>query len=451
MVEIDNLVTLSFFAGILILLTLCYNDYKQQIWKAKSNFLYGMGYVLFSVLNLIVYLGICAIMMDLSGFDELFSKDPVYRAKDALIPFVIAIMYFGTGATAYKVGGHKISFYKTIIDIFDDLFEISLVEKDKIQKSIEQSETEKDSLLKAIKDLHRESEGQGWDKIEKKWDTLKNEMELRENHERDLENIIAALEGEMTESDKQKVKGSIEEKIDETKKLTVSGLKSYLVEFIFKNIRSEAEIKSILEKIDISDFSIIERSSRSGIIARTVVIGFFTGILFGPVLTFGDSNSQLQLFYMWRGAIALALVGLIVSIGVHPEASFARALVSGIIAGFIGYPIFGIESAAQLKDLNFLIELASKAMYGIPFGIAFTVTLYLFRDIQIKSIALQLVFLGLMGAFSFSIARLFRHLTRIVATADYARLFSAKVAILGFLVCFFIAWGIGLFPKKSTK
>ncbi len=66
-----------------------------------------MGYVLFSVLNLIVYLGICAIMMDLSGLDELFSKDHVYRSKDALIPFVIAIMYFGTGATAYKVGGHK--------------------------------------------------------------------------------------------------------------------------------------------------------------------------------------------------------------------------------------------------------------------------------------------------------------------------------------------------------
>jgi hypothetical protein len=442
---------LMIICGVILLILLCWRDFKEKILRPKSSVRYFISLGLFLIVNIAIYLGLFLLILRKSPF-ELFISPPIdsqISAQDLFQPMLIAVLYFGAGAATFKLGNTEISIYQKMLDMFQSIFRISLTKFDEIKKSIYEATAKYEKLEAKISELHTKADYyKGWDKLQDRWEDISDDAKMLNDHIAELTSIHNNLVEPISHKKITEIKKGIASKINELSNKVIDKYKKYILQFIITNIRNESEIEEILKDIDVIAPE-PPPPQPPNIIYRSLVISFMFGLLFGPVFYLFDKSDPIA--YSWYGAFSLCVFGFILSLIRKTEKrfqNFFNVIVLGILAGASGYLVWMILTF-KMDIVNHWDKVLKYIIFGISFGAAIALLLYLFRWYvrnRISHVLLKYILIGLSGAFIFYLLTLaFRP-----QIMTHVKL-CIGIGLLGFVVLMAMAFAMDIFGNGRVN
>jgi hypothetical protein len=446
----DMLTRLMIVCGVIVLGLLCWNDFKQRILRPKSNFRYYTVLGLFLLVNLTIYLGLFLLILGKSPL-TLFvypSEESPQGDLGLFQPILIAILYFGAGAATFKFGNVEISLYRKMLDIFEGIFKISPTTYEEIRQTIYKTTAECESLECMISNFQTDPRFKSWDKLEHKWEDIRDDATMINNHIEELSSIHKDLQKPVSHTRLDEIKKDIEIKIKDSRQKVINKYKRYIYEFIVTNLKNEREIEKLLKNL----FSIAPEEpprQKANVVYRSLVFSFLFGLLIGPFLSIiGGSKKNLEAS-SWRWIFSLSVFGLLFSLIRKTKKGFQdllNVIAIGALAGLLGSLAYmasslGAEITADLQRVY------SMLLRGVTFGAFSALVLYLFKwhvQSRISWLLAKYIGVGISGGLTFCLLSLL-----------YFKNISLKglglIGSLGFVVLLAMAFALDLFSNEEGK
>jgi len=435
-----SLLQCSMIAGIAVMLVLNVWDFKRTMLKSRSRWRYYLAMLFFLVVNLVIYLTLTAALLG-ERLDKLVISDysVTSDAAKALIPIVVAFIYFGAGAGTFRIGSKEVQFNRRLLEALQGAFNTRLITRDQLQEVESEEEEFYQGLKKLADDKRDEAQAEHLNALEDKWKEYSDDEKWL-NGEIDylnsLKDKIRIVKDRLNVSpdaveELVKLVNNIQARINTNRRDLVQKLQRYLISFGFENYRDEATLEEWLIKIQALNRESIPVPPEGSVLTRALMFGFVFGLLFGPILTFdSDANSMI---YMWVGAFGLMTFSGFIAQGVL-STDITKVLAWGALGGYVGHFVFNVfmTTIKPGSDYSSLGDFLMKPVIGVLFGIVTVVLLHLFKHklaTRINNPISCSILIAISGSILFSLVYL---LIGINSGFDWKYVW--KVALIGMLV-----------------
>ena len=439
--------TISSSLGAVMLLLLSYSDFRQRVLKPTQVFRYYAAFALFAIVNLTIYFALCTFFLQLDPISTVQMPEQFsgrhFTQLQLMQPILISLMYFGTGLAKFKIGDREIDIYQRFLSIFQSLLAIRFTEAQRIRDTIEGGSAERGFLDSKIAGLRAEAERRHWDVMEEKWKDINQDIDMLQSHANYLSSIDSKLGDPVTHDTVQEIKKDVESRISEIGKTQLIKLKRYYAEFIIKNFKDEAVINQAL-----SEFigQPPPAPPEPNYVIRCATICGLFGLFVGPIYA---ATAGLKLVtYSWYGAISLLVFGLVFSVVRSAKRNVTDFLLRAVICG-------GLAGAAShltwmwLRSGSVPVDL-EKLVFGIEYGAALAVLIYVFRIIGSRLPAyLNYIAIGVGGAAVFVGLGVINGVGNRLTGGDHFPHVYLLLILLGAVVTLGLTVGLNVFGRAS--
>lgn len=322
-----------------VLSFLCFLDYKKNVLKPKKYFTYYVAFSFFTLINWAVYFTLCSIFLsiDVTQIKQTLLAHN-FKPIQHLTPFVIAFSYFGVGAGSFKVGTFEFRFYSLLLELFQNLFQMTEIVLTPPEKTKE-GEDRYTSLEKKVIQLQTEADTtKSWDKLDKDWQDVRADSVVLIEQIKELNTINDRLSTRpITQKNLEDIRNEIKEKITHLWYSVNLMVSRFIIQLIFKNIKDRKRIEEELKEIGWLES--VDSPKRPNLLSRLIGISLITGMLFGLITAFNVSASQppkSPIISMWCGAIGFIIFSLFFS-RFDKIKNIGTATILGAIGGFVGH------------------------------------------------------------------------------------------------------------------
>ncbi|HAK60335.1 MAG TPA: hypothetical protein DCO77_08120 [Nitrospiraceae bacterium] len=445
-------ITSTIVIGTILLILLCWNDFRAKILRPKSQSKYYAAFAFFCVVNIAIYFLILRIVLE---------KDPVkillatntgsFSGPQIFQPLLVSLLYFGAGAKTFRLGTRQFNLYQTIIKSFQQLFRMSWDKISEIRQSIETAPAPYAKLKAKIDRLQEKARILGWENTQdSKLQGIAADTNMAEEQIKALKEMYKGISAEpLSHKDIEDLKNDMQTKIAALQEAVTNKLKTYLFLFIFKYIKDESEIEAILQEIDVPPPQAAP-SQTPNVAYRSLVISFLFGMLFGPIYYLSNNFSPVE--YGWYGAFSLGVFGLVMSfikMTEHKFKSIVNVVVLGALAGAAGFLTWGLLSTEK-PMAEALKGIAARSIIGVQFGAGISLVLYAFRMYLRKKktpTALNYGAVGLSGSIVFVL------LTMANMYGSKYMILESYIAIgaVGMVVMMAMAFALDIFSEDAVQ
>lgn len=351
---------ISVLVGALILIFVCYQDFRAEVFKPEETLRYHLCMLLFIGTNITIYILMLHYLTptDVLAWSNVASSENEAVFLQPLLPIVLAILYSVSGIASIPIGEDRVSIYKWLLGRLSRPFELSLHQRAEIMSKIEKAGEEK-QYLKAAIDVLRDHE----------WVLGDEQDKLMTDHMNTLESQIVGLEKLEKAVDRETSPLEIAKCVSEARISLQNSLnekmKIYIRETIKRNIKEWSEIKLLYEALNIKYRDVEKDMPSPTDIISMVVVSIVGGFFFALVLQIVPD----QKIYIDPGIfliISILSVGIfliILSLGArykplldlrHEKMKYKREcfgclFISGSLAGFVGYLVLRVST-------NFIVD-----------------------------------------------------------------------------------------------
>ena len=207
--------TVFVYVGMLLLTLLAIQDFRSKINRRGHVSQYYACLSLFVALNMLIYVGICALLLQMTYIQLLGGQvsETLPLDKKAL-PLVLAFAYFGVGSVNIPIGDKVVSFYGSMLKLFQGMYKPNNINLDPIKKEIHRLNTQSDLLREAIESFNDTGQARGWSILSDKWQELAQDRQALEGHSKSLKLVQAELSN-TNPLDVGKISNWLDEKIGE--------------------------------------------------------------------------------------------------------------------------------------------------------------------------------------------------------------------------------------------
>jgi len=293
---------------------------------------------------------------------------------DLLKPVLIAIMYFGSGATTFKIGDFEVNLYRKMLDAFSHVLPRPWrLEMKKIQESIE-GKAEYQPLLQGVEALRALSTERKWDRLNGKWEKVNVDILVQQID--DLSLIQKELIADPDRIDH--IKDIVKDRKDRLVQKMMSGLTNYVIEFASVNGRDTEDVRLIFSKMGIPVPEISLRQPVN-VLYRSIMIPLLLGLFFfGPIISFRLEEDAL--IYSLCGALTLAVFGGILSQTVKCT-NWVTAGILGALSGAAAHLTWLIVTG-KIEDFEKIRVIA----IGAELGFIISILLFALRNYAFSKI-----------------------------------------------------------------
>ena len=374
-------ITSTIVIGTILLILLCWNDFRAKILRPKSQSKYYAAFAFFCVVNIAIYFLILRIVLEKDPVKILLATNTEsFSGPEIFQPLLVSLLYFGAGAKTFRLGNKQFNLYQTIIKSFQQLFRMSWDKISEIRQSIETAPAPYAKLKAKIDRLQEKARILGWENTQdSKLQGIAADTNMAEEQIKALKEMHQGISAEpLSHKDIEDLKNDMQAKIAALQEAVTDKLKIYLFLFIFKYIKDESEIEAILQEIDVPPPQAAS-SQTPNFAYRSLVISFLFGMLFGPIYYLSKNLSPVE--YGWYGAFSLGVFGLVMSLikmTEHKFKSIVNVVVLGALAGGAGFLTWGLLSTEK-PMAEALKGIAARSIIGVQIGVGISLVLYAFR------------------------------------------------------------------------
>jgi len=447
-------------AGGIVLTILCYEDYRKNVVKPKAPAKYYIAFVLFALLNIAVYLTICALFLDIM-LHQLRTTvlSGSFSGIQYLYPFVIALTYFGVGAGSFKFGTVEFRPYTKLLEIFQNLFPMTDLRLQPPPHR-ENGKAHCEKLKDKIKEFQVEAKvKKGWDELQDEWLEVKEDSNVLVEQIKELFSISERLNAwPITEQSLKAINKDITKKISTLWHSVNLMLSRFAIHFIFTNIKDRKRMEKELQLIG---WSIpVDEKLPPNPASRIIGLGLMSGIVFGLLTAVGLSEEETTknpLINMWCGAFAFTVFTLFFST-FNRIMNIGRAIIFGLLGGFFGHMIWIILDLAQTnyrgnQSIYTLIDLVYKGieyqslLIGALYGGVIAVILFACRSSRVCKSRNKYVVVALCGSGSFVLLYL---LFQLVTQEPLSFFDAARSLPMGAVALLGLAYAVNLFQTTRN-
>jgi len=456
------MVLILYYVGIILLSLLSIKDFSEKIIRVKrSSFQYYVCMVLFILINITIYTGICSVAMDVNLLQLLSIKNISSQdISDKLLwPVVIAFAYFGLGTASIPMGNKAISFYGALLGLFQGMFSLKGIDINPIEKEIARLQKETKQLSIAVDEFLSIGKEKDWKTLNDQWNDLKEDNLILEEHVDELRKASKNLEADDISADSkvEKMKGWLGNKINKMSLEINTKIRNHIVRLVRANNENQEALENILSKIGLSIPNSGSEENYKISLCRAAVFSIFIGIFLGAVshnLTVQSPDIPICCHMLVWG-LGVGLFGFIFSTNAYlNEKQGYWALVLGGLAGAIGHlsiKVMKIElGIIQTSDSwSYIISWSPQILIGLIYGSALGFITHLFRyklQAMIGNFLLCHVIFAMVSAIIFIVIGL------VVGVVDFGKPLSvAFLAIIGAAVATMAAIIMDLFKTRDIK
>lgn len=394
------------YVGIVLLLLLSIQDFSSKVIRQGNFSQYYFCESLFIILNLIIYVTICAAILQVKIMTLLSGKVPDQsQLENVFIPLMLAFAYFGIGSVNIPIGGKAVSMYGSLLKLFQGMYKPNDINIDPIKTSIQRLNTQSDELRKAIESFNEDGRNHGWNTLSDKWDELSQDRTAMERHRNSLRDVRKEL-CESNKPDINTLTANIDEKIKDLSQNMNDKFRRHISALVEANDKNSVALKELLSNVGLK----LPESSptpKSRIqICRSIVLSLFCGALLGAVMNHLSENPVPVAPQSLSWMVALGIFGVIFSsITYLSRNKIYWALGIGAAAGAAGQLALKILTAAlsmaQIISLNEFYTWMPKLMLGIVYGGCLAALIHVFRYLicpKLKNSAVCYLVIAFSGA-----------------------------------------------------
>ena len=448
-------ILISTIVGSILLMWLSYHDFSRKIIKPIRAGRYYLAFALFSVVNILVYLGLCSFFLGVdwltAALQPTISREAVAGMQGSMFqvinPILIAVMYFATGSFTFKVGKAEIDLYQQLLKVFQRLLRLQFSDVEQIRKSIENTSAKLQVLREKIESLHSVADTQGWDRMEDSWKEVDDDVRLINEQVNYLTDMRMKLS---SPANMDELRKEIDSKIEDMQSSQITKLKSYIFKFIIANIKKESDIDTLIE--DLGGEVVRGESREQSLVIRCVVVCGLFGLLFGPVFAYFENVSVVR--YSWYGAAALGSFGLIFSIVRNAKKNvkdlLVRAILSGGAAGLVAHAVWMfLRGLEQQLAIPFEYE---KLVFGVEYGIVLGLVIFFFRTTTLElSTVLRVTGMGMLGGAAFALLGLLNKVHAPLQEMGVGAIgVYGMLVVLGVITTLGLATGLDIVKKSQA-
>ena len=444
-----NLTTISCIVGTILLLTLCYVDFKSNVIKPRFRLSYYISLFLLFFANLVIYnillSFIAGIEYSFITFTYNFKGDnpDLFKYRD-ISPIVIAILYFGTGAATFKYKDEEISFYEKLLKVFQRMFPRSFYASERIKSHLEKLGEETEMLADKIQDLHVLAGERGWNVETEKWERIDNGRKSIENDIAVFSNIEQELsQNLLTEVTMNNLADKIKSHIKKLRTEINNTLRVYMREMLALNIKDERAIDHIAEILGMPSDDVIEVQpplNMARVIGNTMLFGIILGLIYEVLGS--EYPSNLRIFYLCVGFLPFNFIFSYISRAKKTFDGFCRSLIYGSLAGFAGHFVFILITKYSLVfDTNGAFSLNWKLFYditqGTVIGLFCAMTLHVYRyyiATFFRNTIIKYVAGGILSGLVIWLVLLVYHSTYTCSAINYLKEYHLRYILLGVVI-----------------
>lgn len=303
--------TIFVYVGLLLLSLLSLQDFRTKISKRGRIVQYYSCLSLFILLNLTIYVGVCALLLQVSFWHVLIGQGTENLPFDKrILPLVLAFAYFGIGSVSIPVGDKVVSFYGSLLKLFQGMYKPEDINIDPIKKDIHSLDAQSDQLREAIESFNESGQVHGWNILSDKWEDLTQDRQALEGHSQSLRLVQEELE----KSDPvqiSKINKWLDDKISQIMRDINTKLRRHIFTLVKANDKNALALQSLLSGIGLKlPEPPVPRHSNIAF-CRAIVFSFFGGALLGAVLSSWSNRTPSHEILAWM--LALGVFGTIFS------------------------------------------------------------------------------------------------------------------------------------------
>lgn len=426
--------------GMVVLLLLCWNDFREKIVRPKSPARYYAAMGFFFLVNIAVYVLVLRVVIDADPVKILRSPagSPLSNLQ-VFQPLVVSMMYFGAGAATFKFGKIEFNFYQKIIQIFQSMFSVKWGD---IERQLDRAQLAYDTLKEKVERLQESSDARWGGPAAEALKSMRQELEATEGQVHALADIRSHLAKEpVSRADIERVVQNITARAEKLRACAVKKLRGNLI-LLIRHARNEADIEGLLD-------GLIQEPDpapcpRQALLYRSLVLSFLFGMLFGPI--FAISNDLDPVRYGWSGALSLSAFGAVMSrmrrLEGKPLAALNAAVV-GAVAGAAGYLVWGMLISSE-PFADYGKRLLADSLIGIQFGVGVALVLHLLKYTLLSRMRLAWMQYGSTGLLGSAVFVL-------LAAGNFPAgdLSYAATGLIGMVVMLAMAFSLDLLPARK--
>jgi hypothetical protein len=388
----EQIAQISTCLGLIIIIIFSVGDFIKKLRKSKSLWRYYFAMIVFLAVNITVYLVLTLVALQQSPLTLLIGNVRVTGSYvNAVLPLVIAVIYFGAGAGSFRLGNKEIQLHNKLLETLQGMFNTRLIKTEDVTYEVSDSQSLYEKLRDKAEGIQISASANQWDVLQAKWDDYVDDEELLNKQVTYLDNLkdkLEVIKGRLdidsaTFKEIMEVIRNVRKRIDTIRKILAKKLRKYLVAFAFANFRDDKTLEKFLIDIEVLQPG-EEQAPTSRILTRGLVMGFIFGLLFGPI--FGAIKHKDELVYSWVGAFCLMIFTGFISKAVTTS-NFIKSVILGAVGGYIAHLAWILAShdkyisfsAGMLPQINWDADLLMKPGVGLFFGIVTSLLLFAFK------------------------------------------------------------------------
>ena len=445
--------------GAIVLIFLSYNDYRENVVKPESDTIYYLAFLLFTILNVTVYLTLCTLFLDINMNNiEITLFENNFKQIMYLFPLAIAFTYFGIGAGSIKIGSFELKLYSKILELFKHMFP----DNRDFGKILDTSpilpingRDYYDHLTKEINMLQATAEqGKGWNGMENIWKEVNEDSTHFIGQIEELSSIHNELNvWPMQRENLDKISHRIEAKVESLWSRVNLMLTRFTIQFILANFKDIKRQEEAFISLGILKEKVTARGEINPLI-RIIGVSIFSGLLVGLVTGVGNKTKD-PFVNMWCGALAFTGFALFFS-SFYKIKNVGLALLSGITGGALGHFLWVWFAETQkqyimTKSITIALQNANvdfrKLIIGGLYGGMIALILFSFKRCQIDNNK-RYCMVTLSGSVSF-MALLFLFSSIFEKTLEISSIFGS--ALMGAVVLLGIAYAGDIFRIQEES
>jgi hypothetical protein len=327
--------TIFVYVGLLLLFLLSLQDFLTKTSKRGRTGQYYSCLSLFILINLTIYIGICALLVQVSFWQVLIGQGTEDLSLDKkVLPLVLAFAYFGIGSVNIPVGDKAVSFYGSLLKLFQGMYKPEVINIDPIKKDIQSMDAQSDQLSEAIESFNESGLVHEWSILSDKWKELNQDRLMLEDHSQSLRRVQEELE----KSDPamiSKINKKLDEKISQITRDINTKLRRHISALVEVNDKNSLALQSLLSGVGLKLPEPPAPRHSNIAFCRAIVFSFFGGALVGAILSSWSNRTPTHEIMAWM--LALGVFGTIFSTVAHLTKNLGFwALPIGAAAGAIG-------------------------------------------------------------------------------------------------------------------
>ena len=489
--QYTSLTNISAYIGVVILILLCYYDFKKNIIKPDIMLIYWGALLFFVFLNIVVYVGllniVAGVKLNATQFFFHFSGTADRGIKFEtrhLSPILISLLYFGTGSAKFKFQNKEFSIYERMLTIFRNMFPYETGTEEKIEEHLEKLGDQTEKLTEKVEELHDLAERNEW-KIEKqKWKRIEKDTKIYSRQTGLLNQIGVELSKKpMDQSTINNIRHTITEENKNIKERLNRRIRRYIFNSILPHVQNEKALQDVARFLGVDVYQIIDKPEPQPL-SRVLALSLIGGITLSitlQLLKFFELQSKMSvsagageasqaamgftpqasldyaaIFFMCMSMFAFLYFFSFLGKTKYNANGFFKATLLGAAGGFLAHLTFILLAKGAViyrasSPMTLVLEALEDCIWGLILGIVAAVVSFFFTHFactKISRILLRYVGIAFAGGAAFVLVFLVRYTLEAAQIGAYRH---AQTFFIGFIALLCVGFVSGVLERKTCS